>query len=68
MQMMNKHQDQLASYMEQPVLVPLDEDWGNVAVDEDSNPLDILCKLEERGDWNYTPLEVLMANATPVPF
>lgn len=65
---MTKPIDQLAGFMQQPEIIPLDEDWGNNAVDEDSNPLDILCKLEERNDWNYTPLEVLMANTTPVPF
>lgn len=65
---MKKPIDPLANYMQQPELVPLNEDWGNNAVDMESNPLSILCTLEEQDNWNFTPLEVLMANATPVPF
>lgn len=44
------------------------EELGFTGVDTDSNPLHILETLESQGDFNFTPLEVLMANATPVPF
>ena len=59
--------DYFADYHSAPVFVDYDE-LGNQGIDEDSNPLHILETLEERNDWNFTPLEALMANAVPVPF
>lgn len=52
---------------EQPTFVDY-ETMGLMGIDEHSNPLTILELLEVQDDWNFVPLEVLMANATPVPF
>lgn len=55
------------SFTQQPVFVDYEE-LGMSGIDEQSNPLTILETLEAQGDWNFTPLEVLMAQATPVTF